>query len=593
MSGGVSWTIRNRADRLSVRLAWATAAGGLLVGVALLPAALLCGLWLVLPSVAGWLVGAACAALAAGLAWHLVGAARDPDSHPQRRKHLATLSLALVLALALAPGAAGMSERFGGAAIGPGESGLFLLDNALKVVLLDTLEVFDVTLGPMKPADHLARLYTLVLRLLVGLGLVELGLTLRREARSTIDLQGSEEQVARDLRALVFPSRQLAEPAPLPEPAVVAEEDDQQGGWVPKPGWGLGCGCGTLHLVALVGFAFAARVVGAFGNHVGGFWGFPSAGTKVFLFGFGAFALLMALTSAWNAIGLLFPSGPSDQRMSASNALTGSLGLVWLLGILVMLPGSPFAAGLGHEEPRLLRLLVYLLDNALNAVVLDVPDLWGWNLSGLEPTTPVPRAFAVAFRAVFAWGVVRLVMSSRGGVIGGDLPGGSEPQRPLPATGEHHPGGGSVLPGSDEGSGGEADAGRATPAGVDLAQPRVALEPRPVERHVSEQEGQRREAGAHRGQVEGLRQGHRVVGDEEGDDPQGQTGPQGGEAADSSEGPGGPPTDQSEPVPRRLAPGRGGGGASDDEADEQAGGAPVEPAVVEHPVVEGGPHQGE
>ena len=103
--------------------------------------------------------------------------------------------------------------------------------------------------------------------------------------------------------------------------------------------------------------------------------------------------------------------------------MSGSLALVWILAMLLVLPDSPFAAGLSEGDPGLLRLLVYLGDNALNAVVLDVPDLWSWNLSDLEPTTPPARAFAVAFRAMFAWGVVRLIMSSRGGVIGGDLPG--------------------------------------------------------------------------------------------------------------------------------------------------------------------------
>lgn len=105
--------------------------------------------------------------------------------------------------------------------------------------------------------------------------------------------------------------------------------------------------------------------------------------------------------------------------MSSGNVLVTSTGLAWILVMLQMLPDSPFSSGLaGDGDRRLVQLLTYVLDSGLNVLALDVPDLWGWNVSGLTAESRVSRTFTVVLRATIAWGLFRWATASRHGLIG-------------------------------------------------------------------------------------------------------------------------------------------------------------------------------
>ena len=421
------WTITNRSAQLPARLAWVAAAGAILLSIAVLPAGAVVALGRAHAAAGEWAAVGVSAVLGVLLAAQLAGTARDPTSHPRRRKRVTVLAWMLVFTLSTLPVMTGLAAGFVGTSVDVGQSLLFLLDNILKVALLDTLEVFDVNLASIQPADHLARLLTLGVRVAGGLALVELGLTLRRELQRSVTVDGDAEAVERELRTLVLRRRHSVASAPITEPteepAEGPPEEEGEPEWQPTPGRGLGWGCAATVLVAMVFWGFVARVVGLFGNHVGTFYGFPSAGTVVMLLMFGGFGLVLLVSLLFNVGGVLLPSSADDEHMSANNLMTISAGLVWVLVMLFMLPDSPLAAGLvGEGDRRFVQLLSYVLDNGLHVVLLDAPDIWGWSISGLKAETTLSRAFAVVFRFAVAWGVLRLASSSRDGVIGGRGP---------------------------------------------------------------------------------------------------------------------------------------------------------------------------
>lgn len=411
------WTIANRSDGRLARVAWATGAAAVLLLIAAIPACAATVLCWAYPTGGGWAVVVASAVFGLLLVHQLASTARLRSRHAPRRKHVALLSWMLLFLLSLQPFTTGLAAGFAGDVDGS-QALLFLLDNLMKVALLDTFEVFDVNLASIRPADHVARLYTLSVRVVGATALIALGLTVRRESQADATFDGDEESLRRAVGSLILPSRQSVTAEPIIESVEEFGPDEGMAAQAAS-NRALGWGCAAGVLIVMAGFGLASRFVGLFGNFVGSLYGFPTSGTVVVLGAFGAFGLLLLVGLLFNVRGVLLPPNAEYEETSANTLMVTSAGLVWVLVMLLVVPGSPFAAGLtGDGNRQLIQLLAYVMDNLLNVVLLDVPDIWGWSLSGLEAQSSLTRAFAVGLRFTMAWGVLRIASANMDGAVG-------------------------------------------------------------------------------------------------------------------------------------------------------------------------------
>lgn len=90
-----------------------------------------------------------------------------------------------------------------------------------------------------------------------------------------------------------------------------------------------------------------------------------------------------------------------------------SVVMAWALVYLAAVRGSPLRQGFDGPIDRTAHWLLYMGDNVLRVVLLDIPEIFELQLSGISPETWYARTITVFLRITITIGLLDLILSTR------------------------------------------------------------------------------------------------------------------------------------------------------------------------------------
>lgn len=326
----------------------------------------------------------------------------------------------------------------------------FWIDNVLKVVLIDTLEVFGIRVGAMSAETSTAKWVVVIARTLLGIGIagtigsifeapeheevvegnerdVRLRISQMRDGYDRmLDLVGtihfaegkelSADETLRLVEAEVASDHVAHHQKPDPDKtyAVVIRHMYLRSRWRIIA---LGVAMAIAGLALVSGVLILGRVGDVVLSFVSIPFEFVSGIQRPFVrlldWVFLAFASVIMVAAALGALGSLrrwlIRGDPTEFREIVMPFGFATLPILCSLGIRGSVLSGQFDGG---TNAALADWFLYLVDNIGAVWLLDIPDVFGLGVGSLHPATWVGRALTVAFRLIIAGMSIDLVANA-------------------------------------------------------------------------------------------------------------------------------------------------------------------------------------